>query len=474
MSESTTPQTLARTPYVSRVRSTFDKLGFLIATAAGAIGIISLKVLGLPQPVVTLFPLGVMALYALILWRAPRLQLRDDQAGDNIYYLGFLYTLVSLSHALYVFTPEAGAGQIIGNFGIALATTIFGLALRVVFNQMRQDPVEVEREARLELAAASSRLRTELDGVVLDMNHFRRATQQSIAEGFEALLAKASEGVGKNATRFEETAAAMMEKLGQAFEAFTANSTRLNDISANVVTAIEFLIDRVEKIEAPADLLTTKLEPALEAIREAGEEIKKRVRGDERQMARLAKAIETSISGAEGLSARAEALGTIAAQAGANIEALNNQARDNQAIQSSLFELMSQAEKLVSGQSAAAQTMQQTVEGLAGRIGQIAAGWERESQAVIEQVAAQGTAARSQIAENVGALQAEQQASLKQTSDILAQTLRAVQEHSRELAKELETSRRYTQQVHGALVEMTGELARRLEPAAPARDPVSP
>lgn len=318
MSEFTIPETPKRTPYVSRVRSTFDKLGFLIATAIGAGGIIVLKVLGLPQPVVTLFPLVVMGLYALILWRAPRLQLRDDQAGDNIYYLGFLFTLVSLSHALYVFTPEAGATQIIGNFGIALATTIFGLALRVVFNQMRQDPVEVEREARLELAAASTRLRTELDGVVLDMNHFRRATQQSIAEGFEALLAKASEGLGQNATRFEETASAMMEKLGHAFDSFTTNSTRLNEISANVVTAIEFLIDRVEKIEAPADLLTTKLAPALEAIREAAEEIKKRARGDERQMARLAKAIETSV--------------------------LGKQARDNQAIQSSLLELMSQAD----------------------------------------------------------------------------------------------------------------------------------
>lgn len=96
MSDTTFPEAPRRNPHVSRVRSGFDKAGFLVFTAIGAAGIIGLKLLGYPQVIVTLFPLGVMVVYALILLFSPRLQLRDDQAGDNIYYLGFLYTLVTV------------------------------------------------------------------------------------------------------------------------------------------------------------------------------------------------------------------------------------------------------------------------------------------------------------------------------------------------------------------------------------------
>jgi Mg2+ and Co2+ transporter CorA len=212
------------------------------------------------------------------------------------------------------------------------------------------------------------------------------------------------------------------------------------------------------------------LAPALEAIREAADEIKKRARGDERQMARLTKAIETSVSGAESVAARAAALGTIAQVAEADIAALGKQARDNQAIQSSLLELMSQAERLVAGQTTAAQTMQQMVETLTGKLEEVAASWQRASATALDKINEHGSAVQSDVARNVRALQEAQQAALKQTNEILAQTLNAVQQHSRELAKELETSPRYTQQVHGALVEMTGELARRLEPPAPASE----
>lgn len=465
MIDATLPEAPRRTPYVGRVRSGFDKASFLVFTGIGAAGIIGLKLLGYPQVIVTLFPIGVMIVYALILFFSPRLQLRDDQAGDNVYYLGFLYTLVSLAYALFVFTPEVGASHLIGNFGIALATTILGLTLRVFFNQMRQDPVEVEREARLELAEVASRLRSELDQVILDMNHFRRATQQSIAEGFEAVLEKASEGMAQSAERFEEAATAMVVKLGEAFEAFTANSNRLNEISENVVAAIELLLDRVEKIEAPSDLLTTKLEPAVEAIRQAGEEVKKRARGDERQLAKLTKALETSITGAENLATHVEALGSAAKRAEADIAMLGKQARDNQAIQAELLDVVSNAQRLVEQQASALRAMQDGMESLTGGLSSIAAAWQREAEVMLEQIMTKGAAAREQVARDLAAAQADQHLAMQQLSEVLAQTVRTVQGHARELEKELETSRRHTQQVHRALVDMTGELVRRLTSA---------
>ena len=82
-------------------------------------------------------------------WEAHRNRyVSDDTKGDGFYYLGLLFTFASLVPALIVFARGrivVGNGDsvetmlpLIGNFGIALTTTIVGLAGRVFF-AMRHD-----------------------------------------------------------------------------------------------------------------------------------------------------------------------------------------------------------------------------------------------------------------------------------------------------------------------------------------------
>ena len=110
---------------------------------------------------VTSVPVLIMIAYAAALGLARLFRLRDDQSGDNLYYMGFLFTLTSLAVSLYQFSASGSAEQIVQNFGIAIASTIAGIALRIFFNQMRRDPVEVEHVARLELAEASRKVKRE-------------------------------------------------------------------------------------------------------------------------------------------------------------------------------------------------------------------------------------------------------------------------------------------------------------------------
>ena len=49
-------------------------------------------------------------------------------AGDNFYYLGFIYTLASLSAALVELRTGINSTAILGAFGVALITTIVGIA----------------------------------------------------------------------------------------------------------------------------------------------------------------------------------------------------------------------------------------------------------------------------------------------------------------------------------------------------------
>ena len=61
--------------------------------------------------------------------------LTNEQFADSNYYLGFLFTLVSLATSLYILSSGDMEGglltNLIGQFGISISTTIVGLSLRI-------------------------------------------------------------------------------------------------------------------------------------------------------------------------------------------------------------------------------------------------------------------------------------------------------------------------------------------------------
>src|SRR5215470_8796569 len=179
---------------------------FTLFVIVGCVYIVLAKLAGVGQFYVTFVPVIVMLAYALLICLARPLRLRDDQSGDNLYYMGFLLTLTSLGVSLYQFTATGAAEEIVQNFGIAIGSTITGIGLRVIFNQMRRDPIEVERIMRLELAEAARRVRRELDSTVVEFGYFRRATQQAAADSFKQVASTFDEVAAKLVARVEEVA----------------------------------------------------------------------------------------------------------------------------------------------------------------------------------------------------------------------------------------------------------------------------
>src|SRR5580693_7518189 len=158
---------------------------FMAFVALGCAYIILAKLWGTGQIYVTFVPVAIMVGYAVLVVLARGLRLRDDQSGDNLYYMGFLFTLTSLGVSLYQFSAARASEEIVQNFGIAIASTIAGIGLRIVFNQMRRDPIEVEATARMELAEASRRVKRELESAILEFGYFRRMTQQSVTDAMD-------------------------------------------------------------------------------------------------------------------------------------------------------------------------------------------------------------------------------------------------------------------------------------------------
>jgi hypothetical protein len=254
---------------------------FALYVAAGAAYIILAKLEGMAQIFVTFVPIAIMIAYAALIWLARGLRLRDDQAGDNLYYMGFLFTLTSLGVSLYQFNASGAAEEIVKNFGIAIGSTITGIALRVFFNQMRQDPVEIERLARLELAEAARRVRRELDSTVMEFGYVRRSAQQAAADSFSVIAKKfdyiAANMLGHLAEVVSRRSADLAEQLTNTLGGALAASTRqlgadietLSRSTGEVSAALDVVTTKLGLMCTPEAVIEVRLQPVVQSLTEA-------------------------------------------------------------------------------------------------------------------------------------------------------------------------------------------------------------
>ncbi|MCP1830704.1 ElaB/YqjD/DUF883 family membrane-anchored ribosome-binding protein [Bradyrhizobium sp. USDA 4532] len=264
---------------------------FFAVVLAGSGYIIFSKLHDFGAVQVTAVPVLIMIGYALILGMARLFRLRDDQSGDNLYYMGFLFTLTSLAVSLYQFSSDGAAEQIVKNFGIAIASTIAGIALRIFFNQMRRDPVEVEATARMELAQASRNVKRELESTVLEFGYFRRMAQQSISdaldevkealgetrkgltsemEGFAVVARQPLEDASK---RSAEALNMMNNHVVRTLEAvskqLTEQGDRLTRSTGGMVKAIDAVVGKLASLQTPEQVIEIKLAPMIQGLTRA-------------------------------------------------------------------------------------------------------------------------------------------------------------------------------------------------------------
>jgi ElaB/YqjD/DUF883 family membrane-anchored ribosome-binding protein len=235
---------------------------------------------------VTAVPVLIMIGYAGLLG-ARLFRLRDDQSGDNLYYMGFLFTLTSLAVSLYQFSATGSAEQIVQNFGIAIASTIAGITLRILFNQMRRDPVEVEATARLELAEASRRVKRELESVILEFGYFRRMTQQSITDAMDEVqesVGQAHQQFAGELKKLATTAGSPFEEAskrsGETLDGLNERTVQVLEVSrqlvqegeqlakstTRIVKAIDTLFARLASHQTPEQIIESKLAPMIESL----------------------------------------------------------------------------------------------------------------------------------------------------------------------------------------------------------------
>jgi hypothetical protein len=307
--------------------SGFGAIFFMVFVVAGSAYIIAAKLGGVGRVYVTLVPVLIMIGYALLIWLASGLRLRDDQAGDNLYYMGFLFTLTSLGVSLYQFNAEHAAEDIVQNFGIAIGSTITGIALRVIFNQMRQDPIEVERMMRLELADAARRVRRELDSTVVEFSYIRRSAQQAAADSFDHVAEKIDEiatrllaGVAdvasqsarplqdasrRSADIIADASNMMSEALATTAGQLAADMENLSKSVVDISETINAVAMKLERLQTPDGIIEVRLDPVIQSLTDAVERFSEE---SDQQAGALRDAVEAAKDAAEGSSTSVAAL----------------------------------------------------------------------------------------------------------------------------------------------------------------------
>jgi len=270
-------------------------------TIGGMIFIMTAKTLEWNSWIVTLVPIILMATYFVACVGILKgLRLHNEQAGDNLYYMGFLFTLTSLGASLFRFSAGASVDDIVQNFGVAVSSTIVGVTLRIFFNQMRRDPLDVDRTVRHELTEMTRRVKSELNSSAREFSSYRRISNQMLSEGFEEIarqaerngeaILKSIEVMTKDAIRpiqeaaerlstivetsnrmVEERAKANVDMADAALARLDATANHLAEIVTAFGSQVETTGQRLSGMRLPEEVLKVELQPVLAAVTELGQ-----------------------------------------------------------------------------------------------------------------------------------------------------------------------------------------------------------
>ena len=197
----------------------------------------------------------------------------NDAKGDSIYYLGLLFTFAALVAALIAFNWDsegnaASASGSIRNFGIALLTTIVGLAGRVWFTMSKESPGDVEDAVRFQLDEAVSRMKQSLDRARNELEIMAHQFQVS-SEGLREVAESVGAGTRQAATTINGLQG-QTDQITDVTEALTRELGEMRTVCSSNVQILSRLESQAGGLGRRFDEIVVKFGPLNEAIEELG------------------------------------------------------------------------------------------------------------------------------------------------------------------------------------------------------------
>ena len=249
-----------RPTFIRTLGDEHDKLALGIAGLLGITFIVIFRSLDIPF-VAVFSSVLIIILYTLyIAVTKNRASISVDRASDNAYYLGLIFTLFSLSVSLI---KLASSGEVSNNpgtneqnqkeplavinllsdFGIALFSTITGIVCRIILQQIRSDPMDVENEAREELGVAVRQLKSSITTVTGSLNTLSEATRLSLTE-LNTKVASVLEQTADDNAKTIKKVSDNLTKLGEESE---GQVSKISNFSSKVLEEISSVLGALTK-----------------------------------------------------------------------------------------------------------------------------------------------------------------------------------------------------------------------------------
>lgn len=239
------------------------------------------------------FPLLVMVVYMWLGAMRRNDEVSDEKFADSCYYLGFIFTIASISVAL-IDLPNIGTNiqDIAVRFGAAMLSTVLGLAVRVAMVTFRKDFGDAIHNAEEGVVEASLRFRDQLGAALDRLNAFETAVDQAARLSVERVNLQV-ENLSKNhAERLAQFFVALMkgnrEAFTEALDEVKGASARLSEsvdgyalsmrsnlesIESKVVAFTDAVTDRLNTTTFPDDYFAKHLEHPLGQLKSAADGI---------------------------------------------------------------------------------------------------------------------------------------------------------------------------------------------------------
>jgi chromosome segregation ATPase len=146
---------------------------FLIMFIVGGLLII-LGVLYSSLLLAVFLPCTLIGVYAFATTKAKNSDLSKSKVGDSCYFLGFSFTLISLSVALINLSQQVDTtvniGSVVGGFGAALTTTLSGILCRLWFTTLSSSFTSSKDKLEDEIEGAMRTFSNQLQYLVDEVN----------------------------------------------------------------------------------------------------------------------------------------------------------------------------------------------------------------------------------------------------------------------------------------------------------------
>lgn len=259
----------------SSLRSRADSFLFIGFSLIGFISILILKQLGVVPELVSIIAVLAMVFYAVISYFRSDIRLRPDKLGDNIYYMGFVFTLASMASALRSLQSGTDISDLIGSFGVALFTTIAGIVGRVVLLQMRTEVEDVEEIVRNDLVQHAEALRGQLLASIESLEVFRLGVRDALDRRLEEAVQMHEKVINDHIARMSSVTKTALNRLNEAASANQQSFSEIYTATQGTVRSLQTSTEQFAKLEPLNFLLDEKFKGLTQAVTTLVNELQK-------------------------------------------------------------------------------------------------------------------------------------------------------------------------------------------------------